>query len=217
MLLLILFIAVLSASCHEAKSPPKPLINHHTTMKTPQLDTATLAGGCFWCIEAVFQRLEGVTSVVSGYAGGTPETANYKAVCSGTTNHTEACTIEYDASVITFAEILQVFFSAHDPTTPNRQGNDVGPQYASVIYYHSPEQENTARAYIEQLTAAKTWPGPIVTHVRQFTTFFPAEDYHQNYYNENGSQPYCSFVVRPKVEKFEKLFPDKVKKVSLSK
>lgn len=175
------------------------------------LQTATVAGGCFWCVEAVFQRLEGVDTVISGYSGGTKETADYKTVCTGTTQHAEACQISFNPAVISYEEILQVFFSAHDPTTLNRQGNDVGPQYRSAIFYHSDEQRTIAEAYIQQLNASHTWPDPIVTEVVPYEAFYVAEDYHQNYFNQNGAQPYCAFVVRPKVEKFMKAFKDRVK------
>jgi len=175
------------------------------------METATLAGGCFWCIEAVFQRLNGVTLVESGYSGGTKETADYKTVCTGTTDHAEVCQITFDPTIVRFDEILQVFFMAHDPTTLNRQGNDVGPQYRSAIFYHSEEQRQIAEAYIQQLTEAGTWPDRIVTQLAPFTAFYKAEDYHQNYYNQNGSQPYCAFVVRPKVEKFMKAFESRLK------
>ena len=175
------------------------------------MEIATLAGGCFWCIEAVFQRLEGVEEVVSGYSGGSEETADYKVVSTGSTKHAEACQITYDPSVITYDEILQVFFGAHDPTTLNRQGNDIGPQYRSAIFYHSDQQKAVAESYIQQLDQARTWPDPIVTEVAPYEAFYVAEEYHQNYYNQNGSQPYCAFVVRPKVEKFLKNFKDRVK------
>lgn len=198
-------------ACSQPDHFPKPLSTESMQMSHATKDTATLAGGCYWCIEAVFQRLEGVDSVVSGFSGGTAEDADYKTVCTGTTKHAEVCQITFDPSVISFADILQVFFSAHDPTTLNRQGNDVGPQYRSAIFYHSREQQEVAEAYIKQLTTERTWPDPIVTEVTQFTGFYPAAEYHQNYYNQNGSQPYCSFVVRPKVEKFMKHFKDRLK------
>lgn len=171
----------------------------------------TLGAGCFWCVEAVFQRLEGVHSVESGYMGGTTTNPTYKEVCSGTTGHAEVVRVTYDPAVVSFEDILHVFFSAHDPTTLNRQGNDVGTQYRSAIFTYSDEQRSVAKAYIEQLDAAKTWPEPVVTEVTPASTFYKAEDYHQNYFNDNGSQPYCAFVVRPKVEKFLKAFRDRVK------
>lgn len=180
-------------------------------MKKNDRETATLAGGCFWCIEAVFQRLEGVDTVVSGYCGGSANDANYKAVSSGSTNHAEACQIVFDPSVLSYEDLLQVFFEVHDPTTLNRQGNDVGRQYRSAIFYHTKEQKEIAEAYIEQLNAAGIWQDPIVTEVQPYSAFYPAEDYHQNYFNLNSSQPYCAFVVRPKVEKFLKTFRNRSK------
>ncbi|CAN5527251.1 peptide-methionine (S)-S-oxide reductase MsrA [soil metagenome] len=182
-----------------------------TTMTTPSSAKATFGGGCFWCTEAVFQLLDGVLKVESGYSGGSVKNPTYKAVCTGTTGHAEVTQITYDPSVVTYDDLLQVFFASHDPTTLNRQGNDAGTQYRSVIFTHDAEQERIAKAYIDQLTKSKTWSDPIVTEVSPITTFYVAEDYHQDYYNQNGSQPYCSFVVRPKVEKFLKLFPEKVK------
>lgn len=178
---------------------------------TGDRDTATLAGGCFWCVEAVFQLVDGVETVESGYCNGQTLNPTYKEVCSGTTGHAEACRITFNPSVVSYEELLQIFFASHDPTTLNRQGNDAGTQYRSAIFTHSEAQAVTARAYIAQLNASKTWPDPIVTEVTPAETFYVAEDYHQNYYNQNGSQPYCAFVVRPKVEKFKKMFNDKMR------
>lgn len=180
-------------------------------MTTSDTATAILGGGCFWCIEAVFQRLDGVVSVESGYAGGTTVNPTYKQVCDETTGHAEVCRVRYIPSVVSFAELLHVFFTAHDPTTLNRQGNDVGTQYRSIIMYTSSDQRDVAIDYIKQLQEAKTWPDPIVTQVVPESTFYVAEQYHQNYYNQNGQQPYCAFVVRPKVEKFLQKFQDRVK------
>lgn len=180
-------------------------------MSSSQRDTATLAGGCFWCIEAVYQLLDGVELVESGYSNGKVKDPSYKEVCSGTTGHAEVCRITFDPSVVTYEEILQVFFASHDPTTLNKQGNDVGTQYRSAIFFHDAEQERIAKEYVAQLTASKTWPDPIVTEIAPADTFYKAEDYHQNYYAQNGSQPYCAFVVRPKVEKFMKQFKAKMK------
>lgn len=204
-----LFTCVLAAC---GQPPPSNLPhNAHNPMPSAQRDTATLAGGCFWCIEAVFQRLEGVDTVVSGYSGGSAEDADYKTVCTGTTQHAEACQIVFDPAILSYADLLQVFFTAHDPTTLNRQGNDVGPQYRSAIFFHNETQKTIAQEYIKQLTDNKTWPNPIVTEVSPYKSFFHAEDYHQNYYNQNGSQPYCAFVVRPKVEKFLHAYEARVK------
>lgn len=181
---------------------------------TKKLETATLAGGCFWCIEAVFELVEGVESVLSGYSGGDEATADYKLVSAGTTKHAEVVQIKFDPSITSFEEILQIFFTVHDPTTPNRQGNDVGPQYRSAIFYHSQEQLESVEKAIQEY-APKVWDDPIVTESTPFETFYPAEDYHHAYYQKVGSRnPYCSFVITPKVSKFRKLFQHKMKKIS---
>jgi len=175
-------------------------------------DTATFATGCFWCTEAVFQELKGVLKVTSGYSGGKVANPSYEAVCSGTTGHAECLQIVYDPLVITFDELLEVFWEAHDPTTLNRQGNDVGTQYRSAIFYHNEEQKQKAEHYKAELGKSGAYDKPIVTEITPFTTFYSAGDYHQNYYKMHGSQPYCYLVIRPKVEKFEKVFKDKLKK-----
>jgi peptide-methionine (S)-S-oxide reductase len=172
-------------------------------------EIATLGGGCFWCVEAVYQGLRGVEKVESGYSGGTERDANYKAVCSGLTQHVEVIQVHFDPEQIAYADILEIFFTVHDPTTPNRQGNDVGPQYRSAIFYASPAQAATAQAAIQ--AAQPDWANPIVTEVRPFERFFKAEDYHQNYFADNPYQPYCSFVVAPKVRKFRQKFADRLK------
>lgn len=175
------------------------------------LETATLGGGCFWCVEAVYQEVEGVESVVSGYSGGTAETADYKTVCSGTTDHAEVIQLKFDPAVISYAEILEIFWSTHNPTTPNRQGNDVGPQYRSVIFYHSEEQRRVAEQSKAEV-ATGIWDDPIVTEISPFEAFYPAEDYHQDYYQNVGNRnPYCTFVITPKMKKFRKQFSGKLK------
>lgn len=176
------------------------------------LDTATFGAGCFWCVEAVFQRLDGVEKVVSGYMGGTVKNPSYKDVCTGTTGHAEVCQITYDPKKVNFVELLEVFWQTHDPTTLNRQGADAGTQYRSAVFYHNAEQKKLAEEYKQKLNAAKIWNDPIVTEITAASTFYKAEDYHQNYFNDNGYQPYCSVVIRPKVEKFEKVFKAKLKK-----
>jgi peptide-methionine (S)-S-oxide reductase len=186
--------------------------SEQSTSTPASLDTADFGAGCFWCVEAVFQRLNGVEKVISGYEGGTVANPTYKQVCTGTTGHAEICRVLYNPSVVKFEELLQVFWQTHDPTTLNRQGNDAGTQYRSVIFYHNEQQKQLAEKYKQELESAKIWSNPIVTEITKASTFYPAEDYHQNYFNENGSQPYCTFVVRPKVEKFEKVFKDKLKK-----
>jgi len=179
-------------------------------MATTNLETITLGGGCFWCLEAVYQRVKGVEKVVSGYAGGTEETANYKAVCSGTTRHAEVVRVHFDPQTVSIEELLDVFWTIHDPTTPNRQGNDVGPQYRSVIFYENEKQQAVAEKSMQEV-APELWDAPIVTELEPLETFYPAEDYHQNYYNNvGGRNPYCSFVITPKVSKFRKKFADKL-------
>jgi peptide-methionine (S)-S-oxide reductase len=172
-------------------------------------ETATLAGGCFWCLEAVFQRLRGVESVVSGYMGGHMPNPDYKSVCTGATGHAEAVQIGFNPDEISFENLLEVFFAIHDPTTLNRQGNDKGTQYRSAIYYHTPEQKAAAEAAIKVESAH--WPDAIVTEVTKAGTFYPAEGYHQNYYNGNGGQPYCQYVVAPKVKKAIEKFGSQLK------
>jgi peptide-methionine (S)-S-oxide reductase len=179
---------------------------------TNKIETATFGNGCFWCTEAVFQQLNGVLKVTSGYSGGKIENPTYKQVCTGTTGHAECLNIEYDPSIISFEELLEVFWKTHDPTTLNRQGNDVGTQYRSTIFYHNEEQKVKAEKYKAELDKSGSYDKPIVTTLEPFTKFYPAEDYHQNYFNENGSNPYCQLVVQPKVEKFEKVFKSKLKK-----
>jgi peptide-methionine (S)-S-oxide reductase len=185
-----------------------------TTNTNPNVrtDTATFAAGCFWCVEAVFQRLEGVITVTSGYAGGTMADPDYKSVCSGTTGHAEVVMITYDPDKVSYEELLMVFFKTHDPTTLNRQGADIGSQYRSAIFYHDSAQKDMATKIKSELDRSGAWDQPVVTEISPAGKFYPAEDYHQNYFNQNSNQPYCSFVIQPKVEKFEKVFKDKLKK-----
>lgn len=177
----------------------------------PSTEIATLAGGCFWCLEAVFDDLRGVSSVVSGYAGGHTERPSYQQVCSGNTGHAEVIQIEFDPQQIRYRDLLDVFFTIHDPTQLNRQGNDIGTQYRSAIFYHSPEQKASAEEAIAAISAAKIWPGKIVTEISPLTHFYAAEDYHQEYFANNPSQPYCMAVVAPKVLKARKKFTDRLK------
>ena len=174
-------------------------------------DTATLGGGCFWCVEAVYQDLDGVISVTSGYAGGHVKNPSYREVCNGTTGHAEVTQIVYDPQKVSFDDLLEVFWQVHDPTTLNRQGADVGTQYRSVIYYHDEQQRERAEFYKKKLTEQNTWGKPIVTEITAMPVFYPAEDYHQNYFSMNPEQAYCRAVIRPKVEKFHKAFADKLK------
>ena len=180
---------------------------------TGKADTATLGTGCFWCTEAVFEQLEGVISVTSGYAGGHVPNPSYKEVCTGETGHAECVQIVYDTSKISFDELLEVFWQVHDPTTLNRQGGDVGPQYRSVIFYHDDEQKQKSEKYKTELDKSGAYDNPVVTTLEPFTKFYKAENYHQEYYELNkNSNPYCSIVIQPKLEKFEKVFKDKLKK-----
>lgn len=167
---------------------------------------ATFGSGCFWCTEAIFQQLKGVKSVVSGYSGGTVANPSYQQVCTGTTGHAEVCQIEYDSQLVSYEELLEVFFNTHDPTTLNRQGNDVGTQYRSVIFYHDEEQRKTAERVRNELELKKVFKQPIVTEIAAFEHFYPAEDYHQNYFRNNQNQGYCRYVIAPKLVKFEKVF-----------
>lgn len=177
-----------------------------------KLKIATLAGGCFWCLEAVFEDLKGVHSVVSGYAGGTVPNPTYKQVCTGATGHAEVVQIEYDPDVVSYENLLNVFFAIHDPTTLNRQGADVGTQYRSAIFYHNPEQKAAAEQKIAEFSKTGPWDNPIVTEVAPLVEFYQAEDYHQEYFANNANQPYCQAVVAPKVAKFRKQFVDQLKK-----
>ena len=174
------------------------------------MEKATFGAGCFWCTEAMFQRLKGVSNVKSGYTGGTTENPTYQEVCTGTTGHAEVIQFDYDPEVISYNELLEVFWKTHDPTTLNRQGNDVGTQYRSAIYFHSDEQKDLAERYKQRLEESGIWPDPIVTEITALDVFYPAEANHDDYYNQNKSQPYCSFVVTPKVEKFKKVFAEKL-------
>ena len=176
-----------------------------------QTELATLGGGCFWCLEAVFELVEGVESVVSGYAGGDAPNPTYEQVCSGRTGHAEVVQVRFDPEVITYHELLGIFFSIHDPTTLNRQGNDVGPQYRSVIFTHDQAQEQTAHQAIAELSAGEKQRDPIVTQVVPFETFYPAEDYHQEYFRMHGTYPYCRAVIAPKVAKFRTTFATQLK------
>ncbi len=176
-----------------------------------QQETATLAGGCFWCLEAVFREMEGVSSVQSGYMGGHVSNPSYQEVCTGKTGHAEVVQLTFDPAVIPYRDLLEVFFVIHDPTTLNRQGNDVGTQYRSAIFHHSPEQQAAAEETIEKLSRERVWPDPIVTEVAPASEFYHAEDYHQQYFENNPAQPYCQYVVAPKVRKFRTKFASKRK------
>ena len=192
-------------------------VDNKTPKKEPKMreennkELATFGSGCFWCTEAIFEQLNGVGSVVSGYSGGKKENPTYKEVCGGETGHAEVTQISFDPTIISFTELLEVFWKTHDPTTLNRQGADIGTQYRSVIFYHNEEQKKLAEEYKGKLTEAEIFNNPIVTEITKFEKFYAAEDYHQDYYEQNKQQQYCSLVITPKVEKFKKVFGDKLK------
>ena len=192
---------------------PTKKMDQVTTINNEKMDTATFANGCFWCTEAIFEELKGVASAVSGYTGGHTENPTYKEVCNGTTGHAECIQITFDPSIISYDELLEVFWKTHDPTTLNRQGNDIGTQYRSAIFYHSEEQKQKAADYKKELNESGAWSNPVVTEISPITIFYPAENYHQQYFEVNGdANPYCQFVIQPKLEKFRKVFADKRKK-----
>ena len=211
--LIIFLTSVTGYSCKEVKSTK--IESEKSEMDSTQdmnLEKATFGGGCFWCTEAIYERVEGVHSVVSGYAGGTVKNPTYKQVCDGTTGHAEVTQITYDPKVVSYDELLEIFFKTHDPTTLNRQGADVGTQYRSVIFYHNDEQKQKAEYYKSELNKSGAWNNPVVTEISPLINFYSAEDYHQDYYANNPNQGYCAFVIGPKVEKFEKVFKNKLKK-----
>lgn len=207
--IIITLLLVSIASCNNNSLPKIEMIK---MQEDNRYKTTTLGSGCFWCTEAVFQRLNGVVKVESGYSGGNVPNPTYEAVCSGKTGHAEVCQITYDPDKISFEELLEVFWKTHDPTTLNRQGADVGTQYRSVIFYHNDEQKTSAEKIKQELDSEKIWDNPIVTEISAYKKFYKAEDYHQDYYNRNSYQPYCSFVITPKLEKFKKIFANKIKK-----
>jgi peptide-methionine (S)-S-oxide reductase len=204
------FITFSFSSCAQQKKENQT--QHPAIMSTTNLDTATFGAGCFWCVEAQFQLLDGVVSVTSGFSGGTVKNPSYREVCNGTTGHAEVCQVVYDTSKLSYEDMLEAFWKSHDPTQLNRQGNDVGTQYRSVIFYHNENQHKLAEEYKKKLNESGAYNGPVVTEISPASAFYKAEDYHQNYFNENGDAPYCSFVIQPQVEKFRKVFKDKLKK-----
>lgn len=198
---------------YEKSNTFKKMNNTNPATEQHKTEVATFAAGCFWCVEAQYQQLKGVEKVESGYIGGHVDNPTYKQVCTGETGHAEACNIYYDPAVISYDELLAAFWVAHDPTQLNRQGNDVGTQYRSAIFYHNDEQRLKAEEYKKKLNEEKAFNGPIVTEISPYIKFYKAEDYHQNYYNDNPSQGYCVVVVKPKMDKFRKVFQDKLKDV----
>ena len=207
---IVMFLAISCQAKNENKTEIKRTeMENFENVKT---DTATFGAGCFWCVEAVFLELDGVKKVISGYEGGLVSNPTYKQICSGTTGHAEVIQVIYDPSKLNFEDLLGAFWQAHDPTTLNRQGNDEGTQYRSVIFYHNDAQKMLSEKYKAELDKSGAWLKPVVTEITKSSTFYPAEEYHQNYYNLNGDQPYCSYVIRPKLEKFRKVFKEKLKK-----
>ena len=210
-LLIICSAALISLiSCANKKAPV--IVENEAIPAHVKTDTVTFGNGCFWCTEAIFQQVNGVLKVESGYSGGHIENPTYQQVTTGLTGHAECLNIIYDPAKITYDELLEIFWQTHDPTTLNRQGNDVGTQYRSVIFYHNEEQKKVGQEYMEKLDKSGAFNDPIVTTFEPFTKFYKAENYHQNYYNQNGEQPYCKFVIQPKLEKFRKVFKDKLKR-----
>jgi len=211
-----LTVLLLAVGCHRAETQrPEatvmPAESKPSVAGSQKLETATFGTGCFWCTEAVFQQLRGVESVTSGYSGGDVVNPTYEQVCDGSTGHAEVIQVKFDPAAISYDELLKVFWQTHDPTTPNQQGNDIGTQYRSAIFYHSDEQRRVAEAYKQQLDDSKTFSSAIVTEITPFKNFYAAEKYHQNYFNDNPYQGYCQFIVRPKVEKFQKQFKELLK------
>lgn len=207
---LLSFTVILSACAQTEKKQEKQTDKTQITTSM-QTETITLGNGCFWCTEAIFQQVKGVIKVTSGYSGGHVVNPTYEQVCEKNTGHAEVLQVVFDSTQISVDEILEIFWQTHDPTTLNRQGNDVGPQYRSVVFYHNENQKARAEFFKKQLDASGAFPGKIVTAIEPFQNFYAAENYHQDYYNRNGNQPYCYFVIRPKLEKFEKAFKDKIK------
>lgn len=201
-----------SSSAGKTSEVVSPSINQETkAMAENEFKLATFGSGCFWCTQAIFQRLDGVEKAVSGYSGGHVDNPSYEQVCTGMTGHAESVQITYDPAKVSYDDLLEVFWKTHDPTTRNRQGNDVGPQYRSVIFYHDAEQKKLAESYKKKLEAERIWNRPIVTEIEPYAKFWPAEAYHQNYYENNPSQSYCNVVITPKIEKFTKIFKDRLK------
>jgi len=210
----ILFTALLITISGCKESTSQNYINEKEKMNqtdNSKLQLATFGSGCFWCSEAIFERVKGVTSVISGYSGGKVDNPTYEDVCSGKTGHAEVVQIKFDSALVSYDELLEIFWKTHNPTTLNRQGADVGTQYRSVIFYHDDYQMKKAENYKSELDKAKIWKDSIVTEISPFKKFYPAEKYHQDYYEQNPNQGYCSFVITPKIEKFEKVFKDKMK------
>lgn len=203
---------IVTASCAQQPSDKTKTTDNSKKGMNTKTETITFGSGCFWCVEAIFQQLDGVISATSGYSGGKTDNPTYKEVCSGNTGHAEVVQVVYDPAKITFPELLEVFWKTHDPTTLNKQGADVGTQYRSAIFYHTPEQKKLAEEYKKKLDASGAFDKPIVTEITAFAKFYKAEDYHMNYFNQHGNETYCQMVIQPKVDKFKKVFGGKLKK-----
>lgn len=208
LLAMLFFLTACGQQKQKKEIPSTPLLKS----KSMHTEIITLGNGCFWCTEAIFQQVKGVNKVTSGYSGGHVENPSYEEVCEKTTGHAEVLQVEFDTTQVTLDEILEIFWQTHDPTTLNQQGNDVGPQYRSVVFYHNKNQKERAEFFKKKLDESGAFSKPIVTAIEPFTNYYAAENYHQDYYKKNGNQPYCYFVIRPKLEKFEKAFKDKMKK-----
>ena len=208
LLAMLFFLTACGQQKQKKEIPSTPLLKS----KSMHTEIITLGNGCFWCTEAIFQQVKGVNKVTSGYSGGHVENPSYEEVCEKTTGHAEVLQVEFDTTQVTIDEILEIFWQTHDPTTLNQQGNDVGPQYRSVVFYHNKNQKERAEFFKKKLDESGAFSKPIVTAIEPFTNYYAAENYHQDYYKKNGNQPYCYFVIRPKLEKFEKAFKDKMKK-----
>jgi peptide-methionine (S)-S-oxide reductase len=211
MLQTMLSLTLFMSACAQTAEKSKKVSVKTDKNTNMHIETITLGNGCFWCTEAIFQQVKGVTKVTSGYSGGHVENPTYEQVCEKTTGHAEVLQVEFDTTQVSVDEILEIFWQTHDPTTLNKQGNDVGPQYRSVVFYHNEHQKERSEFFKKQLDASGAFGSKIVTAIEPFTNFYAAENYHQDYYNRNGNQPYCYFVIRPKLEKFEKAFKDKIK------
>jgi len=210
-LVLATIVATTISSCGQS-NPNKEASMSENSLSEKSLETATFGSGCFWCTEAIFLNVDGVSKVESGYAGGKVKNPTYKEVCSGLTGHAEVVQLKFDPKVISYDELLEIFWQTHDPTTLNQQGNDVGTQYRSVVFYHNEDQKKAAEYYKNKLEEEKVFDNRIVTEITAYPGFYKAEDYHQNYYNLNKSEPYCSYVITPKLDKFKKVFKDKIKR-----
>lgn len=202
---------LISCSHVQSSSEKRNKEQNAIKMNTINTDTATFAAGCFWCVEEQLKQLKGVEKVISGYTGGTIKNPTYNEVCSGLTGHAEACNVIYNPEIITYDELLEAFFQTHDPTQLNRQGNDVGTQYRSAIFYHNDEQKKLAEYYIQKLNEEEVYSSKIVTEVSPYSVFYEAEEYHQDYYENNSQKPYCQMVIKPKLDKFRKVFKEKLK------